>query len=278
MLGDEACLAAPRAEEDERGGGTGGVEDDAVTDEAGGGTNACDGLTVGADEQAAPDAVTVNNNMTVLTPSGPVELKVDVPFDAPGLGVGVDKAVKDDEATIPPKLKLGEEPAAAVPEEEGKGVEEMELEVTIPPKLNELVGGTELNCRLFRLMTGGGAPGALRLMTDGEGAGEGALSLMTGGDGDGGGGLRLMTGGGLPGPCCPAIRPTPEGLFRMMTLDDGAAFLPSGETTLVQGTLGSGSGPRLRMDGAGAATATATNRETRSTLESMTIKQRDKFR
>jgi hypothetical protein len=91
----------------------------------------------------------------------------------------------------------------------------MVLEGTIPPKLNALVGGKELNWRLFRLMTdggGGGAPGALRLMKDGEGAGAGELRLMT---------------GGLPGPCGPAIWPTAEGLFRRMTLEDGAGFMPS---------------------------------------------------
>jgi hypothetical protein len=42
---------------------------------------------------------------------------------------------------------------------------------------------------------------------------------------------------------------------------------------LVQGT--SGVGRRLGMDGAGAATATATNRETRSTLENMSMKHRE---
>lgn len=210
--GFEACMFAPKAEdvEDERGRDT-GSEDDAITDEAGAETSACDGLKAGADEQAAPDAVTVESNRMVLTPSGPVELKVDVVFDAPGLGAAVNTGAKDDEAAIPPKL--GKELAAGVPEE-GKGVEEMALEGTIPPKLNVLVGGKELNWRLFRLMMDGGAPGALRLMTDGEGAG----------------GLRLMTGG-LPVPCGPAIRPTSEGLFRRMTLDDGAGFMPSGEIT-----------------------------------------------
>jgi hypothetical protein len=161
-----------------------------------------------------------------------------VPFDASGLGVAVDTGAED-EATIPPKLKLGKELAAGVPEED-KGVEEMVLEVTIPPKLNVLVTGKELNCRLFSLMADGGTPRALRLMTDGEGAGAGGLRLMMDGegagalrlmmDGEGAGGLRLMTGG-LAGPCGPATRPTSEGLFRMMTLDDGAAFAPSGETT-----------------------------------------------
>ena len=48
-------------------------------------------LTEGADEHAAPVTVTVvaESNRTVLTPSGPVELKVDVLFDAPGLRFGV---------------------------------------------------------------------------------------------------------------------------------------------------------------------------------------------
>ena len=215
MLGDEACMFAPTA------------EDGAVTDEAGGEPSACDELRAGADVQAAPDTVTVESNRTVLTPSGPVELKVDVPFDAPEIGVAVDAGATDDEATIPPKLKLGEELAAGVPEED-KEVEEMALEGTIPPKLNVLVAGKELNCRLFRLMTDGGAPGALRLMTDAEGAGAGVLRLMM--DGEGAGGLRLMTGG-LAGPCGPATRPTSEGLFRLMTLDDGEVFMPPGEIT-----------------------------------------------
>jgi len=236
--GDEACMFAPRAgdAEDERDRDT-GSEDDAMTDEAGGETSACDGLRAGADEQAAPDTVTVESNRTVLTPSGPVELKVDVVFDAPGLGVAVDTGAKDDEAAIPPKP--GKELAAGVPEED-KGVEEMALEGTIPPKLNVFVGGKELNWRLFRLMMGGGAPGALGSMTGGGapgalrsmtgGGAPGALRSMTGGEGAGPGALRLMTGG-LPVPCGPAIRPTSEGLFRRMTLDDGAGFMPSGEIT-----------------------------------------------
>lgn len=198
------------------------AEDVARTDEVGGETNACEGLNVGADEQAAPDTVTVvaESNSTVLTPSGPVELKVDVPFDAPGLrfGVAVGTGAKDDEATIPPNVKLGEVPAAGVPEEVDDG--------TIPPKLNVLVGGKELNWRLFRLMTGGGAPGALRLTTGG--GAPGALRSMT--DGEGAAGLRLMTGG-LPAPCGPATRPAPEGLFREMMLGDGAGFIPPGGIT-----------------------------------------------
>ena len=142
--GEGACMFAPKAEDE-------------------GETDACDGLKAGAEEQAAPDTVTVvaESNRTVLTPSGPVELKVDVLFDAPGLGVAVDTGAEDDEATIPPKLKLGCELAAGVPD---KGVEEMALEGTIPPKLNVLVGVKELNWRLFSLMTDGEA-GALRLMT-----------------------------------------------------------------------------------------------------------------
>ena len=222
---DGACMFAPKA------------EDDAMADEAGGETNApCDGLKAGAGEQAAPDTVTVvaESNRTVLTPSGPIELKVDVLSNAPGFGVAVGRGVKDDEAAIPPKAKLG------VPEEDKE-----EDECTIPPKLNVLVGGKELNWRLFRLMMGGGAS-ALRLMMDGLGEGAGGLRLMTGGPcgpaiwptpvglglfrrmtlDDGAGGLRLMTGG----PCGPATRPTLVGLglFRRMTLDDGAGFMPSG--------------------------------------------------
>lgn len=145
MLGDEGCMFAPTAgglEEDERGREAGSAEDDAMTDET--------GIKAGADEQAAPDTVTVESNRTVLTPSGPVELKVDVLFDAAEAGVAAAAAAAegedddDDEATIPPKLKLGEELAAGVPEED-KGVGEMVLEGTIPPKPNVLVGGKELN-------------------------------------------------------------------------------------------------------------------------------------
>lgn len=196
-----ACMFAPKAEDE--------------VDEAGGTNAPCDGLKAGADEQAAPDTVTVvaESNRTVLTPSEPIELKVDVLSDAPGLGVAVDREAEDDEATTPPKPKFG------VPEED-KEVDEG----TIPPKLNVFVGGKEFNWRLFRLMTDGGAP-ALRLMTGGGASG--ALRLMTVGEGAGGLGLRLMTGG----PCGPAIRPTPEGLFRRMTLGDGAGFMPPGEIT-----------------------------------------------
>jgi len=144
MLGDEGCMFAPKAgglEEDERGREAGSAEDDAMTDEA--------GIKAGADEQAAPDTVTVESNRTVLTPSGPVELKVDVLFDAAEAGVAAAAAAEgeeddDDEAMTPPKLKLDEELAAGVPEED-KGVEETVLEGTIPPKLNVLVGGKELN-------------------------------------------------------------------------------------------------------------------------------------
>jgi len=53
--------------------------------------------------------------------------------------MAVDTGAEDDEATIPPKLKLGCELAAGVPEED-KGVEEMALGGTIPLKLNVLVG------------------------------------------------------------------------------------------------------------------------------------------
>ena len=173
--GDGACMFAPKAEE-------GGM-----TDEAGGDLTTCDGLKAGADEQAAPDAVTVvvESSRTVLTPSRPVELKIDVLFDAPGLfrlAEPVDTGAKDDGATIPL--------TAGVPEED-KGVDEG----TIPPKLNVLVGDKELNWRLFKLMMEAGASGALRLTTGGGASG--ALRSMT--DGAGAGGLRLMTGG-LAGP------------------------------------------------------------------------------
>jgi len=122
------------------------AEAGAMTDGVGGEPNACDGLTTGADEHASPDTVTVvvESNRTVLTPSAPVELNMDVPFDAPGSGVAVDAGAEDEEETIPPKLKLGKELAAGAPGG-AKEVKEMELEGVIPPKLNVPVGDKELN-------------------------------------------------------------------------------------------------------------------------------------
>ena len=189
---DEACMFAPKAEGE--GTETGGAEDGAAANDPGEEPNACDGLRAGADEHALPDTVTVavKSNMTVLTPSGPVELKVDVPFDAPALGVAIE--AEDGEATFPPTLTLAKELAVGVPGED-KGVKEMALEVTIPPKLNVLVGDEELNWRLFRLMTDGGGSGALRLITGGGATG--GLRSITGGEAAFG--LRSMTGG-LPGP------------------------------------------------------------------------------
>jgi hypothetical protein len=102
----------------------------------------------------------------VSTPSVPLELNVDRPFDTAGLGVTADAGAEGDEVMIPPKAKLGEELVVGVPGED-KGVKEMELDGTIPPKLNVLVGAGELNWRLFRLMTGGEGAGALRLTTEG---------------------------------------------------------------------------------------------------------------
>ncbi len=138
---DEACIFAPKAEDVglklDEGTETGGAEAGAMTD---------DGLKAEADEHALPDTVTVvvESNRTVLTPSGPVELKMDVPFDAPEI-----------------------EPAVGAPGG-AKEVKEMVLEGVIPPKLNVPVGGKELNWRLFSLMTDGEAPGPLRLIIDGE--------------------------------------------------------------------------------------------------------------
>jgi hypothetical protein len=188
---DEACMFAPKTEDE--GTVTGGAEDGAAANDPGEEPNACDGLKAGADEHALPDTVTVvvDSNMTVLMPSGPVKLKVDVPFDAPALGVTVE--AEDGEAMLPPTLTLAKELAVGVPEED-KGVKDTALEGGIPPKLNVPVGDEELNWRLFRLMTGGGS-GALRSITGGEATGW--LRLITGGEAVFG--LRSMTGG-LPGP------------------------------------------------------------------------------
>ena len=161
----EACMFPPKK------------EDCAMTDEAAEELDASAGLIAGVGEHSAPGTVTVESNRTVATPSGPLELKTDRPFPSPGLGVTVDAGAEDDVVT-PPKLKLDEELAVGVPGED-KGVMEIELEGTIPPKLNVLAADEELSWRLFSLMTGGGGADALRLMTVGEGAGPFPLRLMT---------------------------------------------------------------------------------------------------
>jgi hypothetical protein len=149
-VADGACTFAPKKEDE-------GLESDAGA-----------GLKAGVDEHASPVTVTVvvESNRTVSTPSGPLELKMNEPFDTPGLGVTVDAGAEDDEEMIPPKLKLDEELAVGVPEED-KGVKEMALEVTIPPKLNVPVEDEELNWRLFSLMMDGEGAAALRLMMEG---------------------------------------------------------------------------------------------------------------
>jgi hypothetical protein len=172
MLGvtDDACTFTPTKEEesDEENGraedGTPGKE-----------LTASAGLKAGVDEHAAPVTVTVavESNRTVSMPSRPLELNVDMPFATP-----VDAGAEDDEVTIPPKLKVGEEIAVGVPGED-KGVIEMALEGTIPPKLNVPVGDEELNWRLFSWMTDGEGAGPLRLMMDGEGPGP-LRSMMEG--------------------------------------------------------------------------------------------------
>jgi hypothetical protein len=144
-------------------------EDVGLTDDPGEELNASAGLMAGVVEHASPVTVTVavEINRTVSTPSGPLELKMDRPFDTPELGVIVDAGAEDDdEVMIPPKPKLCEELAVGVPGED-KGVKEAALEGTIPPKPNVPAGGEELNWRLFSLMTDGEGAGALRLMMEG---------------------------------------------------------------------------------------------------------------
>ena len=163
VVGDEACTFTPRGDvglEEDEDTESGREEDGAMTGE---GLNASAGLKAGVDEHAlvATVTVTVESNRTVSTPSVPLELNVDKPFDTTGLGVSVNAGAEGDEVIIP---KLDEELAVGVPD---KGVKEMELDGTIPPKLNVLVGAEELNWRLFKLMTGGEGAGALRLTTEG---------------------------------------------------------------------------------------------------------------
>ena len=160
--GDEACTFTPRGgDEDDTDNGR--EEDGAMTGE---GLSASAGLKVGVDEHAlvATVTVTVESNRTVSTPSVPLELNVDKSFDTTGLGVFANAGAEGDYVMLPPRLKLDEELAVGVLD---KGVKEMELDGTIPPKLNVLVGAAELNWRLFRLMTGEEGAGALRLMTEG---------------------------------------------------------------------------------------------------------------
>ena len=111
--------------------------------------------------------VTVESKRTVGMPFAPVVVNSDGPFDTTGLGTGVNAGLGDDEETMPPKLKLDDEKVVGVAGEKGgaRGV----LVGTIPPKLNVLAEDAEPNCRLFRLMTGGGSPpaGSLRLMIEG---------------------------------------------------------------------------------------------------------------
>jgi hypothetical protein len=166
VVGDEACTFTPRGDvglEGDEDTENGREEDGTTTGE---GLNASAGLNAGVDEHAlvATVTVTVESNRTVSMPSVPLELNVDKPFDTTGLGVSVNAGAEGDEVIIPPKPKLDEELAVGVPD---KGVKEMELDGTIPPKLNVLVGAEELNWRLFRLMTGGEGAGALRLTTEG---------------------------------------------------------------------------------------------------------------
>jgi len=113
-------------------------------------------LTAGGDEHAPPVTVTVavDSKSTVLTPSAPVEVKLEIPFTAAGSGVVGGAGEGDDELTV------------EVVVDEDEVVEGAVVEGTIPPKLNVLVEDVVVNWRLFSLMTDGAAAG-LRLMTGG---------------------------------------------------------------------------------------------------------------
>jgi hypothetical protein len=120
------------------------------------------GLRTGEVEHAESVTVTVavDNKKTVSTPSGPVELKAEMP-----LGRAVGAEAGGAEVRMPPTLRLDKEEdvAVGVPERDKGGA----LEGTIPPKLNVLAVGSALNWRLFSLMVDGEAVGALRLMIAG---------------------------------------------------------------------------------------------------------------
>ena len=133
--------------------------------------NVEDGLRTGEDVHAESVTVTVESKRTVLTPSAPVDVKAEMPF---GNSVGAEAG---GEVGRPLELKLDddddeEEIVVGVAGESGGTL----LEGTIPPKLKVLGAEVELNWRLFSLMTDGGAPGALRLMTGGVPDGCGAAA------------------------------------------------------------------------------------------------------
>jgi hypothetical protein len=107
--------------------------------------------------------VAVDSKSTVLTPSAPVEVKLEIPFTAAGSDVVGGAGEGDDEVTVPPELEVDEE----VVVDEDEVVKGAVVEGTIPPKLNVLVEDVVLNWRSFRLMTDGEAAGVLRLMTGG---------------------------------------------------------------------------------------------------------------
>ena len=135
--------------------------------------NVEDGLRTGEDVHAESVTVTVDSKRTVLTPSAPVDVKAEMPF---GNSVGAEAGGEVGRLL---ELKLDddededEEEIVGVAGESGGTL----LEGTIPPKLKVLGAEVELNWRLFSLMTdGGGAPGALRLMTGGVPDGCGAAA------------------------------------------------------------------------------------------------------
>ena len=130
--------------------------------------NVDDGLRTGEDVHAESVTVTVDNKRTVLTPSAPVDVKAEMPF---GNSVGAEAGGEVGRLL---ELKLDDEEEVVGVTGERRGAL---LEGTIPPKLKVLVAEVELNWRLFSLMTdGGGAPGALRLMTGGVPDGCGAAA------------------------------------------------------------------------------------------------------
>jgi hypothetical protein len=122
-----------------------------------------DGLGTAEVEHEESVTVTVDSTRTVLMPSEPVDVKMDGPPGATEFGgtVGAGARAGDGGVAKPPKLKLDEEEVVAAPRMGGVP------DGTIPPKLNVLVEDVEPNWRLFSLMTGGEAAGALRLMGGG---------------------------------------------------------------------------------------------------------------
>jgi hypothetical protein len=160
------CAFTPRKDDAELVEDAEGVADARGEDGREKGANA--GLKTGEDghAEAVVVTVTVASIRTVLMPSGPVEVKAEVPFDTfAGAGAG-------GEVGMAPKMELD---AGDVVGASGKAKGTV-LEGTIPPKLKVLAVDVEPNWRLFSLMMGGGAAGALRWTTGGIPDGCGAAA------------------------------------------------------------------------------------------------------